>query len=299
MSKRLEDEYRQMILDDIPDLWDRIEANLPEKNAGKTIESEATETAIREEPKEEETKQEDLKVVEGGKRKKPVIVRILPWVGAVSAAALIAVIVIPTILIVTLGKKNQKNASATMMYEAQPAAMEEAAPEATNAVAAGDAFYYEDEEADYRDGAFEDSVNADELGKRQNLKSEFYYDALAGINGNPAPAAEQEDAQGSAQKALGPKNKNQQAQGEETEMTEQGEERLYARVESVHEDSGKILVMLTFWDDAETLLNQDENISIEAFSVELSENSNVDPEIGCVYLVETGVNSVTLLEKVE
>ena len=91
MSKRLEEEYRQMVNDQVPDLWNRIEAGLKEKNSPpvQAIKAEA-------------------------KPKKKVIFRILPWAGGVAAAALIFILVIPAIVSMTR-KGNTKTASAEMI----------------------------------------------------------------------------------------------------------------------------------------------------------------------------------------
>ena len=107
MSKRLEEEYRQMVNDQVPDLWNRIEAGLKEKNSPpvQAIKAEA-------------------------KPKKKVIFRILPWAGGVAAAALIFILVIPAIVSMTR-KGNTKTASAEMFnangaaYEMQENAMGE------------------------------------------------------------------------------------------------------------------------------------------------------------------------------
>ena len=107
MSKRLEEEYRQMVNDQVPDLWNRIEAGLKEKNS----------------PPVQVVKAE-------AKPKKKVIFRILPWAGGVAAAALIFILVIPAIVSMTR-KGNTKTASAEMInangaaYEMQENAMAE------------------------------------------------------------------------------------------------------------------------------------------------------------------------------
>ena len=107
MSKRLEEEYRQMVNDQVPDLWNRIEAGLKEKNSP------------------------PVQVVKAAaKPKKKVIFRILPWAGGVAAAALIFILVIPAIVSMTR-KGNTKTASAEMInangaaYEMQENAMAE------------------------------------------------------------------------------------------------------------------------------------------------------------------------------
>ena len=91
MSKRLEEEYRQMVNDQVPDLWNRIEAGLKEKNSPPV---QAVKAAT--------------------KPKKKVIFRILPWAGGVAAAALIFILVIPAIVSMTR-KGNTKTASAEMI----------------------------------------------------------------------------------------------------------------------------------------------------------------------------------------
>ena len=100
MSKHLDEEYKKMIAAEVPDLWDRIEANLPEKQIAKTGENaDATE------------KSENINAVQPApKKKKPVIFKILPWAGAATAAALLLMVALPAILLSNLGKKNQKSA---------------------------------------------------------------------------------------------------------------------------------------------------------------------------------------------
>ena len=84
MSKRLEEEYKKMIEGEVPDLWARIESNLPEKNVA---------------PSEPEP------VLQTPEKKKPVIFRVLPWVGGVMAAAVILMIAIPAAVISNKAKK--------------------------------------------------------------------------------------------------------------------------------------------------------------------------------------------------
>lgn len=134
MSKRLEEEYRQMVNDQVPDLWNRIEAGLKEKNSPPV-----------------------QAVKAAAKPKKKVIFRIIPWAGGVAAAALIFILVIPAIVSMTR-KGNTKTASAEM-FNANGAAYEmaeNAMAETTDAV--------DDVEYDPRDftaGATQEGAKAD------------------------------------------------------------------------------------------------------------------------------------------
>ena len=133
MSKRLEEEYRQMVNEQVPDLWNRIEAGLKEKNS----------------PPVQAVKAE-------AKPKKKVIFRILPWAGGVAAAALIFILVIPAIVSMTR-KGNTKTASAEMI-NANGAAYEMA----ENAM--GETDTVDDVEYDPRDftaGATQEGAKAD------------------------------------------------------------------------------------------------------------------------------------------
>ena len=114
MSKRLEEEYRQMVENEVPDLWSRIESGLREK------------TPVSSNEPVVETKQNIQPAAQAGqnippvvgtaqntktKKKKPVIVKLIPWMGVATAAAIIAIIVIPSVL------KTTKHANKTMSME--------------------------------------------------------------------------------------------------------------------------------------------------------------------------------------
>ena len=90
MSKKLDEEYKSMVAAEVPDLWDRIEKSLPEKAPAAEV----------------KTSKASVQTVKKAKKKKPVIVRILPWAGGLAAAAMIAVIVLPILILGSRGKKD-------------------------------------------------------------------------------------------------------------------------------------------------------------------------------------------------
>lgn len=108
MSKRLEDEYRQMVNEQVPDLWNRIEAGLKEKNSPPVTVTETKKNT-----------------------KKKVIFRILPWAGGVVAAAVIFILVVPALLSMT-GK--QKSATYTAENAVSPVPAGGAKPAETDTV---------------------------------------------------------------------------------------------------------------------------------------------------------------------
>ena len=99
MSKRLEEEYRKMVESEVPDLWSRIESGLREKTPAPEI-------------KESAKAEEKVQVSPvNGKKKKPVIVKLIPWMGGIAAAAIILVLVLPAVL------KTTKNTNKTAKME--------------------------------------------------------------------------------------------------------------------------------------------------------------------------------------
>lgn len=133
MSKRLEEEYRQMVNDQVPDLWNRIEAGLKEKNSPPV-----------------------QAVKAAAKPKKKVIFRILPWAGGVAAAALIFILVIPAIVSMTR-KGNTKTASAEM-FNANGAAYETAETTMAETDTVDDVEY---DPRDFTAGATQEGAKAD------------------------------------------------------------------------------------------------------------------------------------------
>lgn len=102
MSKDFEKEYRDLAALEIPDLWDRIEAALPEKTK-----TEASDNVIQ-------FKEETQRTT--SKRKKNIWPYVIP---AVSAAALIVVVAIPAVLLMSGAIGNHKTETAAGFAGAQ------------------------------------------------------------------------------------------------------------------------------------------------------------------------------------
>lgn len=98
MSKNFEEEYRQMIDSELPDLWDRIEAQLPKAAAAMPLVSEETEVSISGTVKKEETVT--------ARRRRRFHSRWMPAV-IVGAAALIFVIAAFPVLFLPRGKGDE------------------------------------------------------------------------------------------------------------------------------------------------------------------------------------------------
>ncbi len=98
MSKNFEEEYRQMIDSELPDLWNRIEAQLPKAAAAMPAVSEETEASVSGTVNKEETVT--------ARRKRHFHNRWMPAV-IVGAAALIFVIAAFPVLFLPRGKSNE------------------------------------------------------------------------------------------------------------------------------------------------------------------------------------------------
>lgn len=125
MSKNFEEEYKALASEDLPDLWNRIEAGLTERT-----------TALTEDEK-------DGRIAKGaaedgkGRRNLKKVTAFLYKYRTVAAAALCAVVIIPAAIFLGRSGRNKSweaaddtaQAEDTAMYEAAAADSEEAAPE--------------------------------------------------------------------------------------------------------------------------------------------------------------------------
>ena len=138
MSKDLNMEYRTMLNEDLPDLWDRISAALPEKQPQPA----SSEEPFRPEPVRSET---------AGRRKRT---RIYQIAGLAAAACVCAAIIIPVALM--SGNQNETRSSAEITASrAVQSAMEQTGGAAAEAKAAAEAAPYEEYEeyAEYEESA--------------------------------------------------------------------------------------------------------------------------------------------------
>ena len=116
MSKNFEEEYKKLALDEVPDLWDRIEAGLSEKTAPATHASE--------DQREAAGKQDRAYRKKSDKQGKTVRVFFRRYAGAV-AAVFCVFIIIPAVILI--GRSGNKSFSEKMAGTA----MEESAFETT------------------------------------------------------------------------------------------------------------------------------------------------------------------------
>ena len=265
MSKRLEEEYRQMVSDQVPDLWDRIEAGLREKNSppvGQSV--------------QQPFQQSMQQPVGQNKPKKPVIFKILPWVGGVAAAAVIFILVVPTVLSLT-----RKNSASTKnaVFETADIYVEPGAGAAQRDVVA-------EAEGAVMENAYEDAVDAAELNGREELK---YKD------GGIRPGEEQLNVQNlQGQTSLKPDSKTETA-GQNVE-----EETMYARVISVYTDSntGSSRFTLIIGTDLEDVLKEsDTDKQVADVLHVLSSNSPLKPVEGKTYRIEFDEYGILLMEE--
>lgn len=114
MSKNFEEEYRQMIDSELPDLWDRIEAQLPKAAAAmETPEETKVNEWITSAP--EEVIHEDIAVA---RRRKVFHSRWMPVVIAGAAALLFVIAALPVLF---LSRSNEKSNESPMMNGAAEA----------------------------------------------------------------------------------------------------------------------------------------------------------------------------------
>ena len=259
MSKNLENEYKQMVAGEVPDLWARIEKSLPEKEVhpAESTPAQTTPAQTTDKPEVKAGAKPEAKP----KRKKPVIAVILPWAGALAAVAMIAVLVLPVILL-THSSKNASTQAETakrLSFEVNGitdgfTAEAGAVPEAENA---------EPEATEDAEGRPEDrnDITADPREKTQGAKqdSKQHYSAPAG--------------------------------GES-----EGADIVYGRILEVYKDSDEVFVQIS--DDVDLLKDEDGNVSVEAFVLKVSDDSLVDADEG-LYKIVAIEDGIILLEKLE
>lgn len=92
MSKNLEKEYSQYIDQQIPDLWNRIEAALPEKNVAKTV-TETIDNNI-----DNKTDDKIVKFEKANKKAKKPNTKIISIFSGIAVAMIAGIVIVPTIL---------------------------------------------------------------------------------------------------------------------------------------------------------------------------------------------------------
>lgn len=266
MSKRLEEEYRQMVNDQVPDLWNRIEAGLREKNTppvGQPVQQQVYQQPVQQ-------------AVQPNKPKKPVIFKILPWAGGVAAAAILFILVIPAVLSMT---RNNSTSTKNAMFETADYSVEPGAGAAQRDVVA-------EAEGAVMENAYEDAVDAAELNGREELK---YKD------GGIRPGEEQLNVQNlQGQTSLKPDSKTETA-GQNVE-----EEMVYARVISVYTDSntGSSRFTLIIGTDLEDVLKEsDTDKQVADVLHVLSPDSPLKPVEGKTYRIEFDEYGILLMEE--
>lgn len=289
MSKRLDEEYKKMIASEVPDLWDRIEAKLPEKQAV-SKQAETTETGT------EEVKTAEAKPT--GK-KKPVIFKILPWIGVATAAALVLIIALPAILISNFSKKAALNATATPMYEAND--MGAAVAEETQAVGETDMslditdnltgrMTYSEEVREKGDGASAVPEYANGFG--------FAVEPAAAENAEEVEAEDIETEE-TGKEPAGADDRKGMVYTKESGGKAEEVMNYYARVESILKEDGKTYIECSISENMEELSEDNEDKCIELYMIELSEKSKEKAEIGGIYRVEFDGDTIILLEITE
>lgn len=296
MSKRLDEEYKKMIASEVPDLWDRIEAKLPEKQAV-SKQAETTETG---------TGTEEVKTAEAKTtgKKKPVIFKILPWIGVATAAALVLVIALPAILISNFSKKAALNATATPMYEAND--MGATVAEETQAVGETDMslditdnltgrMTYSAEVREKGDGASAVPEDADGFG--------FAVEPAAAENAEAVEAEDIEtedvETEETGKEPAGADDRKGMVYAKESGGKAEEVMNYYARVESILKEDGKTYIECSISENMEELSEDNEDKCIELYMIELSEKSKEKAEIGGIYRVEFDGDTIILLEITE
>ncbi len=299
MSKHLDEEYKRMIASEVPDLWDRIEASLPEKNVVKSDMAEETVASNTENAEGGNTDETGNKGVqpESTKKKKPVIFKILPWAGAITVAALVLIVALPAILLSNLGKKAAKNETAMPMEAAYDSyeAMEE--PGAMAETAEGMEYY---NGVDNLTGGVNFAAETREKGGRTldfdfgTDDQSFKEEAAAG----EASAETEVDADltsPSAQDESGAvQSKTYMQQG-----ASQKEQNIYARIGNITQIGDIIYCDCELSNELTDFTEPDEDLRIEMFRIQISDDSDLEAEIGAIYRVEFDDYEMILLEKME
>ena len=271
MSKNFEEEYKNMVQAEVPDLWGRIEAGLREKDVKAASETAAKQT-FEEVTAPEKTSPEPVKSATG--KKKNVIFKILPWAGGIAAAALILIIAIPTVILVNRAKNTksatmEENAVQTVgMVPGAQYDMEDSVDMVSGmAEAAGD--YMKEEATEAPDGGINYATQGkeDENSYKQNLNVEKGLESR--VTGTP-------------------------------EAEENADERnfVYVRVNSVFEKDGKTCCMAETTSDVKDF-SAGSDLAIESAEFVLSEDCNVEPETGGIYLATFIDDELLLIDMYE
>ncbi|MBP5529011.1 MAG: hypothetical protein J6X80_03075 [Lachnospiraceae bacterium] len=149
MNKDLSKEYKEAVMNDLPDLWGRIEAAIDAEESAKTNGNETPASNVINFSKPENNtavtankyavNAYDNEPVKGQEQKKKKF-RIPAWVFvAIPSAAILLVVMIPVGLLMMSGGMGNKSATTAMMDMAAPASVTTASESATDAAASYDA----------------------------------------------------------------------------------------------------------------------------------------------------------------
>lgn len=299
MSKHLDEEYKRMIASEVPDLWDRIEASLPEKNVVKSDMAEETVASNTENAEGGNTDETGNTGVqpESTKKKKPVIFKILPWAGAITVAALVLIVALPAILLSNLGKKAAKNETAMPMaaaydsYEAveEPGAMAETAEgmdyyNGVDSLTGGVNFATETREKGGRTLDFDFGTDD------QSFKEEAAVGEVSAETEEEADLTSPsvQDESGAVQ------SKTYMQQG-----ASQKEQNIYARIGNITQIGDIIYCDCELSNELTDFTEPDEDLRIEMFRIQISDDSDLEAETGAIYRVEFDDYEMILLEKME
>ncbi len=249
MSKKLEEEYKSMVASEVPDLWDRIEKSLPEKAPAKVKEASG----------------ETAKPAGKNKKKKPVIVRILPWAGGIAAAAVITLILLPVFL--SANKAKNLSTSAEMV----------------NIQGLTDTMKYEGAALEAAESAEEEYLEtSDKEANEQPLSTEAEGQKKQAVSG---PVRNGEDVKKGDEPTGGEKLQEEEAKN-------------YILVIQIDPATGKASVQAA--SDYEILKNTNPDLQIEVFETVISKDSEVDAKPGKIYIAKfTKDGEAVLLESIE
>ena len=222
-------------------------------------------------------------------KKKPVIFKILPWVGGVMAAAIILMIAIPAAILSHKVGKGKENAGTTAMSQMmeEPLAAETAAADSMDYV--GDAEEEAKEEGLGMGGSYDFAVAEGETKSVQGFAT-GKNSLMAGEEDNMQNGVEVTPGRDTVAEAV---PENAQRKGE----SEEEEESFFILVTDVKTAGDTTVCFFLCSLDAEDFFN--DNPSLEIASRELSKDSVCEPEIGGIYRADTPDGMLRLLEKVE
>lgn len=280
MSKNFEEEYKNMVASEVPDLWGRIEAGLREKEV-KAV----PEEAVKQEPEVTATATPEpvQAAAEPAKsapaKKKNVIFKILPWVGGIAAAALILIVAVPTVILVSRSKstKSATMENAAYTIDMEPAAQRETMQDSVNNLTGSVS-------------GMGEAVMEESFAEQDNVATEA--PDADGVNSYKQYADSKKDLKTEIAGSL-PGSK------EEREVSEAGEEDLtvIARICRIYEKDGRKCCII------ETVLDVEDfyadGLEIETSDFVLSEDSEVEPEVGEIYKAAIVDNELLLISKYE